>query len=946
MKIVLLGAVSALALVPVSAATAQAPVNTQPPAAEQTVADREVVVVTGSRIGNPNFESPTPLTSVSTEDLALAAPTQIAEGIAQLPQFQNSVSTAGGAFGPANSQRFGNYLNLRGLGAQRVLVLQDGQRLQSTGNNGGVDATLIPQMLVSQVDVVTGGASAVYGSDAVSGVVNFILDKHMEGLKIQANAGATAGGDIVDTGRGASWRIGVAGGMSFLDDRLHIVASAEHYHTDPIFRTEVPRIAEGRVLVGLGTAASPYYGIQNGRYSQVGSYGFVLDGPLAGQTFTPNGQGLMPYDQGVPTPTAGTSVGGDGTIFDPRGATQIARQTVNQVFIRPEFDFGNDIVGFLSVGYNTAAYDGNTGPPFRRQTVIFADNAYLPASARSQLGSTPSFRIASNNPLAPGQWFYQDATSLRANVGLSGKLFSRFNWDIAYGHDFNSFKSKAFDTNNAKYYAAVDAVRDANGNIVCRVSLTNPGLYPGCQPLKVFGAGQGGDAWYYAMDYSFWTATNKMDDIIATVAGDLFELPAGPLSFAVGAEYRELSFKQITNSPPTVFPAFTGLRGVLPAFNLAHSTLNVGVGEGSENVTEVFGEVSAPVFKDTSFGSLELNAAARVTDYSTSGSVTTWKAGGVYTPLEGLKLRATASRDIRAPTLFELFGGRQQAATPLADQLTGLNGVIQVVSGGNPDLTPEEADTMTAGFVFEPTFVPRLSLSVDYYSIDINQAIALPYAAADILNLCAASNYTGETCAYVERPLGPTNTTAGNFPTAIYTLNQNLAKQTVEGVDLEASYRFNLGPGEVRLHGAANYLIKFDQTTSPTSGVGHRAGNADFANNPLPEWRGTLGAAYEVGGFSVGLQGRYIGSFARSAVQVYRADFAEIPSVWYTDLNASYRFEDAVGEPEFFVVVNNLLDEGPPLAPQLGGPGLAVPWYAQVHDQRGRYVTAGIRAKF
>ena len=208
-------------------------------------------MVTGSRIARPGFEAPTPLTTVTTEDLARQAPGALADGLNQLPQFQNSTTTASRSTGTGGAQNTGNYLNMRGLGTNRVLVLQDGQRMAPTGNNGGVDVSLIPSMLIENVDVVTGGASAVYGSDAVSGVVNFVLNKRMEGLKIQAQGGTGTGASV------DSYRVGAAGGMAFLDDRLHVVASAERYHTVPLYRRYFPIMAEGWTVNGLGTAASP-----------------------------------------------------------------------------------------------------------------------------------------------------------------------------------------------------------------------------------------------------------------------------------------------------------------------------------------------------------------------------------------------------------------------------------------------------------------------------------------------------------------------------------------------------------------------------------------------------------------------------------------------------------------------------------------------------------------
>ena len=226
-----LSAVSAIAL------SVTSPVWAQQPAEAEDELDE--ILVTGSRIASPGFEAPTPLTTVSTEELQRKAPGALADGLNQLPQFQNSITTSARSTGTGGAQNTGNYLNMRALGTNRVLVLQDGQRMATTGNNGGVDVSLIPSMLIEKVDVVTGGASAVYGSDAVSGVVNFVLNKRMEGLRVQAQMG-TGSGDVSELN---SYRFGAAGGMSLMDDRLHIVGSAESYHTDPLNRRYFPIMA-------------------------------------------------------------------------------------------------------------------------------------------------------------------------------------------------------------------------------------------------------------------------------------------------------------------------------------------------------------------------------------------------------------------------------------------------------------------------------------------------------------------------------------------------------------------------------------------------------------------------------------------------------------------------------------------------------------------------------
>lgn len=343
-RLTALGAASILALAAASAAHAQTA-----PAADTASPDADIIV-TGSRIVRSGADAPTPLTAVQTDDLARKAPGAIADGLNQLPQFQNSVGAGNRQALTANAQVAGNYLNMRALGSNRVLVLQDGIRMPVSGNNGAVDVSLIPSMLIERVEVVTGGASAVYGSDAVSGVVNFILNKRLTGLK------GLAQGGIATNGHFPSYRVGLAGGLSLLDDRLHVVASAERYYTGPLDRKFVPTVGQTWNLNGSGTVASPFAVIAGSRTNLLSDQGIVSTGPLAGQ-FNSSGD-IVPLNPGTPTTVPLLAIGGTGGIFDQQNGTVAYSQEVNQFFFRPEFEFGGGVVGYASVGYNTSKYKG------------------------------------------------------------------------------------------------------------------------------------------------------------------------------------------------------------------------------------------------------------------------------------------------------------------------------------------------------------------------------------------------------------------------------------------------------------------------------------------------------------------------------------------------------------------------------------------------------------
>lgn len=941
-----MASVSASALLAPGMANAQdAALQAQTESADQTgSATNEAIVVTGSRITTGGFESPTPVNVVTTDDLIKRAPGSLSDALNQLPVFQNSINSNQQQFTQGNRQRTGNYLNLRSLGTQRVLVLQDGQRLPVSGTNGGVDASLVPQLLTQRIDVVTGGASAAYGSDAVSGVVNFIIDKNFEGLKAQGQFG------MASRGYNKSYRLGIAGGMSLMDDRLHVIASVERYHTDEVLRSDIDSIAELWAAVGAGTAADPIRYVNDVGYNNITAAGVTQSGPAGfiNKQFGQNGE-LINFNMGVPSGNPGTQKGGDRGFLGQDCCTITPGQTTNQVFSRIGYDFTDDISGFVSVGYNEAKARDYPVSLLRTQITVFRDNAYLAPSTVAALGAAPSFSMGKTFNDQRGNDIKQFSKSLIFATGLKGKIFETLSWDIGYTHAETTFKTDNLDFENAKIYAAVDAVRDPSGNIVCRVTLTNPGLYPGCTPLNVFGVGTESQASYdYIRSISQYSAKNKMDSVQANLSGTLFEGWAGPIGFAVGAEYRKSSLNQVTNSDPTIPTDFTGLRGVVNSGRLKYAFLNIGSAKGSYEIKEAYGELNVPVLRDSAIGSLELNGAVRYTHYSTSGGVTTWKAGGLFDPVDGVRFRATVSRDIRAPTLFELFSSQTSTAITFSDRLTGKQASSQQVSGGNINLTPEIANTLTAGIVLKPAFLPGFNFSADFFRIKISDAIGTPFSAFQIVDLCFASNFTSPLCAQINRPLGVSNPDPANTPTSILTNLQNISKLSLSGIDFEMSYTHPVGNGRINARAQATRQLTFQQNVAPGQPTLKYVGTADFNDVqfplPLPKWRATLNLGYESDTFSVNVQERIIGGYDRSHIQVVQQN--RVKAVAYTDLSVTYKLQTAaIGQVELFATVNNVFDREPPLIPVTRTPGLTVPTIRSTYDILGAYGTVGVRIK-
>ncbi|HTC84357.1 MAG TPA: TonB-dependent receptor, partial [Rhizomicrobium sp.] len=741
------------------------PVTDDSEAAAIGISPSESIIVTGSRVISDAGNSPTPVTIVSTKQLRNTTPSNLADGLNKLPIFQGSQSI--GRPGDGSQNYASNVLNLRNFGTQRTLVLLDGHRAPPSNSDGTVDIDTLPQMLVSRIDIVTGGASAVYGSDAVTGVVNFVLDKKFTGLKADINAGISTYGDAMST------NLGVAAGTGLFGGRGHFEAALEYRHRDPVNQSARPYgpASNFGALAGTGTAANPFNIILNGRRPN-SSFGGVIQGcipacPLAtGTQFAANGV-LVPFYPGIPgatdangNRTAGTSnlnSGGDGA-YSPYGQVFNGYHQAS-LFSRFSYGLADNVTLYLQ-GQGSEAYSFGWYFPQKIQPgagqadLFYKNNAFLTPAVQAQLGSNgtnPLQNAAASPPVQPSNTFQlgefltglgQTETNATGSVnrmlsvqaGLDGTIMNgRFAWSLFYTHAENRLAVDLINNQNLqRMYAAEDAVLTSNGNVACYAATqaVTATQYANCVPFNPFGpTAASWDAFHYVFQTTDFHQTNTLDDMGGSIAGKVLDEWAGPITAALSAEMRFNAYDVSSNVPSSTFVDCTGLRLcslLLPSYS--QSVLQPV--HASQNVWEVALESEVPVLKDLPLvQSFNLNLAGRYTDYSVSGSVQTWKIGFNWNVVDSLRFRGTTSIDIRAPTLDDLF----RPATILENVFTDLHvdlpdgthyaGTTAFSSQGNPNLVPEVARTFTVGAVWTPGFVPGLTMSLDYYRMHLANAI-------------------------------------------------------------------------------------------------------------------------------------------------------------------------------------------------------------------------------
>ncbi len=954
----------------VSAASSASGQDTQTASVEQ-------VTVTGSRVISDVANSPTPVTAVSTDELLTTTPTNIADGLNKLPIFQNSGSNRSLSSGGGNSS--GDFLNLRNFGQQRTLVLLDGMRLPAGNQNGSVDVSTLPQTLMSRVDVVTGGASSVYGSDAITGVVNFILDKNFNGVKYEANAGISEYGD------GFKYKANIAAGMDVFGGRGHIEGSIEYRHGDGVLQSARPIFAVGLASYNTGsTAAAPVTNILHGGQTVSTFSGLITcsNCSVSGYEF---GQPGVPTPANLGTIPAGQTAiasGGDGASVDSESIYGDTRNA--SAFGRFSYNIDSNTTFFTQLSLAQANEFNYFFPsqqePSRQTVTYYKNNPFLPVATQALLGddsaTDPNWATDGTDTFKVSEWYeqpnrYRDTNNVTRNIvsttGFNGVVFKDFAWDAHYTHGETRLSNTGlFNGNNQFHDAAQDAVIDpTTHNIVCyndtAAAIAQYGnLYPGCIPINTFGNNVTTDAQYtYWSRSTHFSETNIMDDIAADISGNLFQLPAGPLKVALAGEMRWLGYTINSDASPTAVVNCTGLRlcgnaaGTGPV-NQATVTQTLWDNNtlpsttASENVWEFSGEVGVPILKDVPLvQSLDADIAGRYTNYSISGSAETWKAGLDYHVNDSVRFRGTTSIDIRAPTLNDLFQPQSSSSGPFLDPLTNFNpGGIQTLSGGNPALQAEASRTYTGGVVLTPSFIPGLTMSADYYQIKLKNAITtISGSNTAIANLCIASGGSSPFCSLYVRPFPYTNTTPANYPTLLKSELLNAALNETEGEDYEIDYGFDTADVAPWLAGMVNLraLLNVAPVNTTSSFVG---GPLTYTNQP--KGHATLFANYALGDWSVDAQWHWfsggtniqtIGAGATFYAQPYYTSFST------TDFTLTKRitFGDGAVMSAYFNVQNAFDDVPPYTVGSSGNPGSIFGGIPEGEDVMGRYFTIGVR---
>ena len=889
------------------------------PATSQS-APADQIVVTGSRLP-AGVKAPTPLTVLGSQAIENRNPATIGEVLQQIPSFgpMDSPNTAG-----VNS-RGGGQINpdLRGLGATRTLVLINGRRHVPTSSTGSVDIKVVPTLLVDRVEVVTGGASAAYGSDAVSGVVDIVLKSNLKGFRATASAGISGEND------GEEHRLSLAAGTAFADGRGHLMAGVDYVKIGEI-GTQLTR-DWGRRDVGLITNAAfatnglPNFIISPNVHSAITTPGgLIVSGPLKGIAFGPGG---TTYNYALGQVFGSTMIGGDG-INQNENLLALLGTPIESVngLVSAKFDVTPDVQLFaeLSGGFSETGGASQESRD-RGNLVIRRDNAFLPASVRALMvaNNLQTITIGRVSNDVGKIKLDRDNTTYEAVAGVTAHFGS---WTAdAYAQYGKNIYDLEFGPNNRKqleYANAVDAVVDtATGQIICRSRAA------GCIPVNVFGDGSLSLNPYVNGSAIFRLVTTQ-SVAAANLRGEPFSTWAGPVALAAGAEARRDHAVGTSDS----ISQRVNANGSVGGWILGNQLPEV----GTIKVFEAYAEAQAPLAKG-----LNVNGAVRLTHYSLSGTVYPWKVGGSYEPISGLRFRATRSRDIRAPNIAELFENGGSSNTNVFDPVLNRSVQIREISAGNPNLKPEKADTLTAGATFQPSFLKGLTASIDYYDIKIRDAIAT-LGAPTLAQGC----FAGNTLYCQSITFNPDGSIAFITNTRL-----NLAQAATRGVDFELNYsRPHVLGGNLTAKLLATRVLKLTATTP--AGVQDRLGQVSNFNRTggVPKWTGDAFLDYDRGPTHLGMQARFVGpgvfgTILHEGTGANSVNDNSVPAFLYLNGSASYRF--ALGgnrSVELFTAVNNILDKDPPMIPSGAAGGInESSTNGQFYDVVGRFFRFGAR---
>jgi len=938
----------ALALATATPAAAQA---ADAAGQEPTAAGGSDIVVTGSRIRRPDYSSPNPILSLDAEQIQESGNTNVTNFLTGYPALVGSQTSNQNSGDRAGIGETGlNLLDLRNLGRARTLVLVDGRRhVAGVPGEQSVDINTIPSDLIQGIDVLTGGASAIYGADGVTGVVNFRLKHDFQGLTIRGQAGITSRGDA------GQYLLTATAGTNFAGDRGNVALAYEYGQDNRLETRDRPRISGLNRQVFVLNPNDPNddpslpdrVPMGNVRYGLSSGDGAVdIDGDYVPE-FT--GTGAI-YDNGVDL-GEGYVLGGSSTLVSRYGndlLPDIRRHVINGI---AHYDVNDKLTLYAEAKYANIRSFSLAQPTFEYGTFIEADNPYLPANIRAAIDPALGGVLVNRDNFDLGQRGEDILRqTYRTVLGIRGDIGSKLHYDLSYVWGRTTVRSRYVgDIYNDRFFAAVDAVRDpATGQITCRVNLqpgwtpnqpfesgrtvTNPTTFkPGeCRPINLLGEGLSDPA-----GIAFITAPTTDHSSIAqhvvsgSITGDttgFFSLPGGPVGFAVGGEYR----KEISHFAPDPIEQ----QGLTYTNQLNPTT-------GRFSVKEVFGELNVPILKDRPFfHNLEVGGAVRYSDYSTIGSTTTWKVNGIFAPVRDISFRGTYAIAIRAPNIGELYGGNSQTfeffndpclpanlnngtqyrAANCSALLTSLGANpatygdtrtfnIPGTQGGNPNLTEEKATTWTAGVVLSPRFVRGFNVSVDWYDIKLTNAIN-QVAAQELSELCVDQpSLSNPFCAAITRQNGTSGTSAAGNIVGFTVGPQNVAAFRTAGLDVNLNWRLRterLGTFSLRAFG--NYLHRLSFIGTPGADPTNQRGTA-YA----PKYQATVDLTWSKGPFTLNYGWSWFDKTLRYSVLTFAGDPDYVdPQYKYYKAHSVHDFYASVNIGKGFQLyggVNNLFDQ-------------------------------------
>ncbi len=885
-------------------------------AQQQTAAaDEQTIVVTGSLIKNPNLVRSAPVTVTTADEINLRQSNVAEDVLREIPGVVPSIGSA-----VNNGNGGASYVDLRGLGSFRNIVLLDGNRVTPANSLGRVDLNNIPLALINRVDALTGSAVTTYGADAVTGVVNFITKQDFTGVEFSGNETINGKGD------GNYYRTDLTIGGNFADDKGNAVLSIGYQHADPVYQGDrdfsVNNIDSFSGAVGGSSTSVPT------RFTGTRPLDPATGQPSTNPAVANNGQRYI-------NPTTGfATIAKNPFNFNPYNIFQTPFQRYN-IYGQAKYDVSDSVTFYTRGLFSKNTVNTIIAPSglFSSSVVIPLSNPYLPAGLRSQFCAfnvapppadgaaptyTPRFTPAQCNAAAtatsPTDPNYKTVTTTirrRAvevgpriseyattvfdyRLGARGKFNDHLDWDVngSYGQSENR--------QTLQNYTLTSRFRDA---LLATNKTTCLSLNAGCVPVNIFGPAGSitSDQIPYLTAASTTLNKTSLGQVKGTVTGDFGFVSPGAkdaISFAVGAEYRKYTASQSSDLLSQTPGELGGAGGAAPTFS------------GGYNVKEVFGELVAPIVQDKPFfDSLTLEAGIRYSSYKVDGgssgyNTTTYKGGGTWAPGFGLKIRGDYSRAVRAPNIFELFNPVTTGLTNLAvDPCSGAapttNATLRAVciaqgapagtigtiqdpaagqangtGGGNINIRPEVADTYTGGVIFQPTFFRGLSLTVDYYKIIVNHAITTP-TSNDVINGCfsnlTAASALSVACTGIRRD--PASGALDGDPATTFGLPQpetNLGRLKTDGIDLTVNYSHDVGFAKVGLSFLGNYTfhqqfqsVAYADPRFPVLGinrecVGFYSANCGYLGSLQPKFQWTQRTTVSFDSFDISLLWRHI----------------------------------------------------------------------------------------